>query len=321
MATFPLVSIGVPNFNYSRYICFALNSIVEQSYQNIEIIIVDDCSTDNSITVIENWIYKYSGGMHIKFIKNKSNLGLTEVCNIVLENSRGKYFQTLDADDLLLPGKIERQVELLEENANAAFIYSDIGLINETGKIIKKSYLQHIRYDENKMPAGNIFKALFNFNFVPLPSVLVNTAMARSVGGFDETLQVQDYYLWLQLAEKNEVIFLKENTALYRMHSTSMSNSNKTNPRSVDSVLQIKYRYYQKSSAAIKKIIRKDILFSAVYLYENKYASAGYWLKKNLLLNFGFKSVVYFFANKAGIPFSFFNSIKQKLTKSHPVNE
>ncbi len=316
-----MVSVGVPNFNYANYILHALNSVVNQTYTQIELIIVDDCSTDNSVEVIHQWINNYKGEVKIKFIKNPVNLGLTKVCNIILQNANGKYFQTLDADDILLPGKIERQVALLEQNDKAAFVYSDIAVINETRNIIKSSYLKHINYDVNTMPAGKIFEALLNFNFVPLPSVLVNTAMARSVGGFDETLQVQDYYLWLKLSENNEVIFSKENTALYRMHSTSMSNSIKTNPRSVDSVLQIKYRYYQKSSPAIKAIIRKDILNSSVYLYECKYPSAGYWLKKNLLLNPGIKSVVYFFANTAGIPFSFFNSIKLKLTKAHPVNE
>lgn len=310
--TAPLVTIGIPNYNYAHYIKEALDSVANQTYQHIELIIVDDCSTDDSVVEIENWINNYSGDSSINFIKNKINLGLTGTCNVILKNARGKYFQTLDADDLLLPGKIEKQVALMEREIDAAFVYSNIEIIDENGKIINTDYLQQIGYDENKMPQGNIFEALFDFNFVPLPSVLINTEMARAAGGFDEKQQVQDYYMWLKLSEKHDVLYLNEKTAYYRSHHSSMSRSAKTNPRSVESVLNIKYRYFKNSSKAIQDIIKKNIHFSAAYLYEHKIASAAKWLKRDLIYNPGLKSFGYFVAIHLGIPFSFFNSIKKK---------
>lgn len=308
-----MVSVGVPNFNYSHYIIGSLNSIVNQTYQNIELIIVDDVSTDNSVAVIEDWIKKYTGPVKINFIKNTKNGGLTKVCNQILQSANGKYFQTLDADDLLLPTKIEKQVRLLEASKNTALIYSNIGIIDEGGKIINSDYLGHIGYDKNNMPQGNIFEKLFDFNFIPLPSALINTEYARKVGGFDETLQVQDYYLWLKLSEQFETIYLAENTALYRQHAYSMSNSLLTNPRSVDNVLNIKFRYYKRCNKNIKRIIRKDIRSSATYLYRFKYSSAKRWLGRNLWLNPSFKSLGYFVAIKLGVPYSFLAKIKTKL--------
>lgn len=308
-----LVSIGVPNYNYANYITIALNSIAAQSYKNIELIIIDDLSTDNSVSVIEDWIRAYAGNMPIKFIKNENNLGLTKVCNQVLKKSRGKYFQVLDADDILIPGKIGRQVELLEAQPRAAFIYSNIAVIDENGSVIHPDYLERINYNKDVMPSGDIHRQLFDFNFIPLPSVLVNTEYARKAGGFDESLQVQDYYLWLKLTEKYKVLYLNEITAMYRVHERSMSNSTLTNPKSVESVLRIKYKYYSAGNEVIRKKIKQDIYFSAAYLYQYKSPSAGYWLKKNFLLNPSIKTFAYLLAKNIGIPFSFFNRIKQKL--------
>lgn len=309
----PLVTVGVPNYNYSHYVLNALNSIISQTYQHLEVIIVDDHSSDNSITVIEDWMKKYNGPAKINFIKNSHTGGLTRVCNQILQNATGKYFQTLDADDMLMPYKIEKQVQLLNSSEDIGFVYSNIGVMDESGNIINPDYLKRIGYNKDEMPEGNIFEKLFDFNFVPLPSVLVNTAHARIVGGFDETLQVQDYYLWLRLSEKFQVKYLSENTALYRVHSTSMSNSTTTNPRSVDSVLNIKFRYYKTANQRIKKIIRKNIFNSVPYLYKYSYPSTKTWIRRNLILNPGIKSLGYYFAIFTGIPYSFFDFIKSKL--------
>jgi glycosyltransferase involved in cell wall biosynthesis len=309
-----LVSVGVPNYNYAHHITEALDSIANQTYPDIELIIVDDCSTDNSRELITKWIQNYKGNYTIQFIKNETNLGLTKVCNIILQHAKGKYFQTLDADDVLLPDKISRQVEILEKGKNVAFVYSNIAMMDVAGHVINEDYLKDIGYDERNMPAGNIFEALFDFNFVPLPSVLINTAMAWAAGGFNEALQVQDYYLWLKLSEKHDAIFLPGNTALYRVHASSMSNSTATNPRSVESVLQIKYRYFKAATPAIRKKIKKNIHFSSVYLYEHNFPTAGLWLKRDFLLNPGVKTLGYFLAISLGIPFSFFAKIKTILS-------
>ena len=212
-----------------------------------------------------------------------------------------------------MPDKIEKQVALLEPSKNTSLVYSNIGVIDESGNIIDNNYLSRIHYDQDDMPQGNIFEQLFDFNFIPLPSVLINTEYARAVGGFDQTLQVQDYYLWLKLSEKYSIKYLPGNTALYREHSASMSNSSLTNPKSSDSVLEIKYRYYKKVNNRIKSIIRKNIYYSSAYLYRSNYLTANKWLKRNLLLNPGLVSAVYFAANRIGIPCLFLDKIKLRI--------
>jgi glycosyltransferase involved in cell wall biosynthesis len=310
MNSLPLVTIGIPNYNYGHFIPKALNSVVNQSYRNIELIIVDDVSSDNSIEIIENWIRSYTGNIQIKFIKNKKNLGLTKVCNIILHNASGKYFQPLDADDILLPGKIEMQVAVLENSSDIAMVYSNVMVINESGEITNPDYCERINYDRRNMPSGRIFNDLLIFNFISLSSVLVNTQYARDAGGFDETIQVQDYYMWLRLSEKYEIRYVGGTLAQYRVHDTSMSGLSITNCASEESVMTIKYRYYKRSTPKLKQVIAKNIQNSSVYLYQQNYVSAKKWLTIAFRLNPSFKTGVYFLSIRVGVPFGFFKMLK-----------
>lgn len=310
MNNYPLVTIGIPNYNYARYITDALNSAVSQEYENLEIIIVDDCSNDNSVEVIEKWIARFTGDIKITLIKNSTNVGIAKVCNIILSNASGKYYQLLDADDILLPGKIKKQVDLLEKNSSCAFVYSNISIINEAGIITEPDYLAVVGYDEKDMPQGNIFKELFHFNFIPNASVLINTAYAKDIGGYDETLQVQDYYLYLTLSSKYDVLYMQVVTAYYRIHSSSLSNTKRSNAKSIEGVLSLLYRYYPNGDAEIRKEVKRNIHYSAAYLYECKYPTASLWLKRDLFLNPGFKTLGYFLAIKIGLPFKFFATVK-----------
>jgi glycosyltransferase involved in cell wall biosynthesis len=308
-----LVTIGIPNYNYGHYILETLESVEHQDYDNMEVIVVDDCSTDDSVQIIGNWINKYDGPKRFLLKKNKQNLGLTKVCNLLLSNARGKYFQPLDADDILLPGKINRQVKLLEENNAAAFIYSNANVMNERGVVTEDDYLARIHYEKDKMPSGFILDRLLEFNFVCLPTVLINTAKAREMGGFNEDLQVQDYYMWLKLAEKYEILYMNEITAKYRVHAASMGTSSVTNTKSEDSVLNIKYPYYAQSNPSIKKIIKRNIQNSSVYLFEHGYPTAKKWIAIAFRLKPGPKTFFYFLISRLGIPFGLIRKMKNVL--------
>lgn len=310
MNKFPLVTIGIPNYNYGRYILETLDSVANQTYQNIEVIIVDDFSTDNSCEVIENWIKHYKGKFHIIFLKNEENLGVSKACNIILKNAKGKYFQPLDADDIILPGKIESEVKFLNESPQTGMVYSNVSVINSSGIITNPDYCNRINYDSNNMPSGKILNELLVFNFISTPSVLINTECARLIGGFDETLRLQDYYMWLKLSENYEIKYLPEITAWYRVHKSSMSNFSPTSCVLEESVMINKYRYFHQTSQDLKKVIAKNIEYSAVYLYQHKYPSAKKWLGIGFKLRPGIKSFLYCCSSRLGIPFSFFTRIK-----------
>jgi hypothetical protein len=136
--------------------------------------------------------------------------------------------------------------------------------------------------------------------------------MVKEVGGFNESLQVQDYYMWLKLSGKYECLYMNDFTAKYRVHSNSMGNSSRSNTRSEDSVLNIKWPYYSSSAAPIQQIIKRNIQNSSVYLYEHNYPTAKKWIKLAFKLKPGPKTFFYFIVSQLGIPFSYIKRLKKK---------
>ncbi|MGN6605063.1 MAG: glycosyltransferase family 2 protein [Ginsengibacter sp.] len=320
MSKLPLVTIGIPNHNYAAFVTYALNAVANQSYENCEIIIVDDYSGDNSVQVIENWIRNYKGNFKITFIKNTFSHGISKVCNIILNKAAGKYYQVLDADDVILPDKIASQVAILEEREECAVVYSNIAVINEAGKIINGDYLKRVGYDENSMPSGIIFSDLLTFNFIPNPSTLIKTHLAKKIGGYDESIFIQDYYIYLSLSEHFEFIYQKGITGYYRLHGTSLSNNNhKSAARISEGVLMLLSRYYKKNcadgagNAEFKERFKSSVFNMAPYFYKHNYPRAKYWLIQNFRLNPGFRSIGYLIAFSIGCPYSFFEKIKSWL--------
>src|SRR3982751_3665251 len=126
----PLVTIGVLCYNYSRYIEAALSSLLEQTYPFIELIIVDDCSTELSVPAIKNWIA--DNNIHCTFIQNKKNLGITKVSNMLVKKAKGKYISLFATDDIMLPEKIAKQVKILEETGEEyGMCYANVETMDE----------------------------------------------------------------------------------------------------------------------------------------------------------------------------------------------
>jgi acetyltransferase-like isoleucine patch superfamily enzyme len=328
MEDFPLVTIGIANYNDAGFVTQALNSVASQTYPNIELIIVDDGSTDNSMELIDNWMKDYKGNFPVKLIKNTAALGKPAVSNIILDNTSGKYYQILDADDIILPDKIQSQVSRLEKHKNSALIYSNIGVLNNENEIITDDYLKRIGYDEDNMPAGNVFNQLLKFNFIPNPSVLINTSLAEKIGGYDEMFQLHDYYLSLTLSEHYPVIYTKEVTA--RVHETSLSRDNKPNPDTIEDMLHLLSRYYYKGDREFRARFKKSVFNMAPHFYKNNYPSAKYWINRNVVLNPGFRSLRYYAAIHLGIPYTVsdnakpnYGSVKSKIysSKSWRIDE
>ncbi|RZK12989.1 MAG: glycosyltransferase [Flavobacterium sp.] len=309
----PLITIGIPNFNYATYIVEALESVRRQTYPNVELIIIDDSSTDNSVHLIESWIQCQIGFTRILLIKNPFNRGVTAVCQQILENALGEYIQFLDADDTLLNGALPKKVDELKKNANAAFIYTDVMVSSHDKKYEKDSYLLNLGYNPSNMPSGKIHEQLFEFNFIPFSSVLMRTSCIRNIGGLNEAIKLQDYYLWLRLSERYNVLYLPEVTALYRVHKDSFSNHHKTSPKLHDSVLNTLFLFYRNGSRVVKKSIRKRLHYLAPVLFKEKYPTALYWLKQDLFLNPGIKSFILFLACWLKIPYRIIANHKKVL--------
>lgn len=132
MSIHPLVSIITPSYNSELFIDETIKSVLDQIHINWEMIIVDDCSTDNSRDIIEKYIQLDS---RIKLIKNNPNLGVAQSRNRAIEEAQGDYIALLDSDDIWLPNKLEKQLELMQKE-NVLMSFSAYNTINEDGEEI-----------------------------------------------------------------------------------------------------------------------------------------------------------------------------------------
>jgi len=200
----PLVSVIIPAYNVEKYIEEAINSVLAQTYLNIEIIVVDDGSVDSTKKVIDNYLKKNQ----IIYLF-QDNRGLSGARNTGIKVARGEYVALLDADDLFFPTKIEKQVLFLESNKDCDFCYCDVDFFidGKPEKILKSHY---------KYYSGNIFKYLINGSFVNPSTLLFKKQTFNIFGAFDESFERAEdleYYLRVSLLGAkfcfiNEPLFL-----------------------------------------------------------------------------------------------------------------
>ena len=217
-----LVSVGVASYNNSSYILETLNSIKEQTHSNIELIIVDDCSTDNSTTLIENWIRHYE--IKCEFIKNSTNLGVSQVCNRILYSATGKYLSIIASDDVMVPDKIRSQVCEFENLAgDYAMVYGDTMKINGENIILENSLFRARFGDSWNLISGDIFKDVVEDFFFYTQSSLIRIESLKKLNfRFNGKFISEDWYMQLRLSQEFKIHGLPMIASKYRILPTSM---------------------------------------------------------------------------------------------------
>jgi glycosyltransferase involved in cell wall biosynthesis len=287
----PLVTICIPNYNKAKFIERTLNSIYKQTYKNIELIVIDDCSTDHSEFIIQNHLKDCP--FPVQFFENDINKGVCFTCNKGLKLSNGKYFQVLSSDDIILPNKIAHQVNLLERSSiDTAFIYSPIKVIDEEDGFIEKNYFEDISWGKATLPSGDIYEELLELNFIPALTTLIKTSCLKNVGGYDENLRSEDWEMSLLLSQKYKVIYDEEITAYYRVERNSLMHSNNNKALIYDSFCKTLMKHVGQNKLFDKKIFNNISKF-AIIIYANNGSSSSYWLSKSLWHCFSFKKLFY----------------------------
>ncbi len=206
----PRVSVIIPSYNLSKYIGEAIESVLNQTYKNLELIIVDDCSTDNSVEIIQRYAKKDD---RIKFFKFGENKGACEAFNYGLRNAEGKYICYLGADDVFLEDKIEKQVEFLENHKEIAAVFGYPIFIDEKGKVIpeRKTYFGDLFKQENRERYEWLRYFFLNGNCLSHPSVMMRKTVYEDVGFLDvRFFQLPDFDLWIRVCKKYDIFIIKE---------------------------------------------------------------------------------------------------------------
>lgn len=226
MNTMPLVTIAAINYNNSKYVLDTLNSIKNQKYFNIELIIVDDCSTDNSLSIIEEWLKSYDGSY--KLIIHKQNQGFHSGLNDALDSAQGKYFSLIATDDIMLPEKIYIQVNLIESLPDdVAMIYGDCMIIGESGEELCSSIFERDLGKSFVPPSGNIFKNIINDFYFYTQSALIKLSLLNKIKfRFDSKIISEDWDLELALSSRYKIYGCSEVFTKYRRTSTSLTSTN-----------------------------------------------------------------------------------------------
>jgi glycosyltransferase involved in cell wall biosynthesis len=221
----PLVTVICLCYNHADFVVESLHSIVNQSYKNIELIVVDDCSSDNSVLFIRNWLVDFP---NVKLIVNQKNLGSTKSFNKALKIAKGDYIFDLAADDVLLPYCIEKQLECFDNSHfdNLGIVYGNAENISENGQFL--SYYLEVDTDKkviNPRITGNIYKSILTSgDGLCSVAALVKKSVYIDLNGYDENLVYEDLDFWIRATRKYNVDFIDTILVQKRTVSTSLGN-------------------------------------------------------------------------------------------------
>lgn len=220
MSTPPLVSVVIPVYNQAPYIEQTIQSVFAQTYPNFELIIVDDASTDGTDKVIA----KFADHPKVSTYRNEKNLECARTRNLGYSKAHGIYCSNLDGDDSLEPEYLEKCVETLERHPDAAFVYTRINLIDDSGK---KRPRRRDRIPHRQNYFGDEFENIVRWlNHIPHPSTLVRKSCAEKVGLYNADLTATyDWDFLMRLARKYPVAFINKHLYNYRIHQSNITKS------------------------------------------------------------------------------------------------
>ncbi len=233
----PLVTIYITNYNYGSYIKEAIESVLNQSFKDIELIIIDDGSTDNSRMIIES--YSHLSNTRIIFQKNK---GLNVTNNIAMRLAHGKYLVRLDADDYFSEDAIEKMSNKLESDPDLGLVFPDYYLIDTLGDVIAKEQRHAFDKDVSLLdqPAHGA-------------CTMIRRLFLEKLGGYNESFSCQDGYdLWIRFTAKYKVANINEPLFNYRQHN---SNLTKNEERILTTRAEIKESFVTKEKIKTPKTL------------------------------------------------------------------
>lgn len=238
----PLVSVIIPTYNRARILCEAVDSVLAQTHSSVEVIVVDDGSTDHTPASISK---RYANDARVVYVR-KENGGVTTARNRGLQQARGEFIALLDSDDVWLPWKLEAQLACLERFPAAGMIWTDMKAIDVGGRLTHERYLRvyyrayrlhtmealfdrSVSFSEvaphlgevaqaGRLYQGDIFSPMMRGSLVHTSTVLLRRERVERVGGFDESLgrSGEDYDFHLRTCREGPVAFLDVPSILYR---------------------------------------------------------------------------------------------------------
>jgi glycosyltransferase involved in cell wall biosynthesis len=306
----PLVSVIALCYNHSRFVVECLESIRKQTYQHLQLIVIDDESKDDSVAIIEEWISTHD--VTCTFIKHTTNRGICKTVNEGLALARGKYISIIGTDDVWLPDKLEHQVPIMEQlSEEVGVIYSDTYRIDEQGNLLAglgieceyekaRNQLFDGRYlaPYSPPPEGDIFSHLVVNCFVPALTTLIRRSCYDAVGWYDERLCFEDWDMWLRISQRFKFAYSPIISAKYRIVSTSACRTfmkQLTVPTLTSHfLLREKCLAYRKISARDKEVLFHVMTWMTRAMYDHNLPGRYRYLWRLYRLDGSLRSLFFF---------------------------
>ena len=255
----PLVSVVIPCYNHENFIQNSIQSVIDQNYDNIELIIIDDGSKDSSVSQIKEMISSCEKRFKRFEFRSRANVGLCSTLNEALEWCQGKYFSALASDDQMLANKTSIQINYLENNNDVHAVMSSVNWIDIHNNVVSKRNLPYIEYN-------------FEDIFLSKQTLYACTQISRldsikSLGGYKVGCTIEDWYMWLKLSELGKLVSLEETLVNYRLHD---DNTIKKGEVIYSGMIEIaeEYKLHPLFLKAVKQIVW--IRIAAIILQDKK---------------------------------------------------
>lgn len=248
----PLVTIICLCYNQERFVTETLQSVVNQTYSQIQLIVIDDGSTDNSPSVIAKFLSPYP---FVTFLRLSQNIGMTKAFNKGLALAEGEFIVDLAGDDVLHPNRIEKQVYAFQQlDSSYGVVFSDAWLTDENSQVIGTFYKRNREgiLQEN-IPIGDIYIDILYRYCVCAPTIMSRRQVYNDLQGYDETLVYEDFDFFVRSARKYKYWYLNELLTSYRQspHSDSRKWYRKNhNPHLKSTLIVCKKAYKQNKTTA-----------------------------------------------------------------------
>ncbi len=245
----PLVSVIMPVYNSEKYVEQSINCVLQQGYKNLELIIVNDGSTDSSLQIIQS-----IPDPRIKIISqaNKGVKRLAETINVGLKECAGKYVTMMPSDDLWPLDRIERQIPHMEAEGDVVLCFGKQKLIDPQDKVIGETRAPKYPKKTRNDPIGSGLYEMFIWNYIPQPTVLIRKSALDAIGGYLQPsgLFAEDYPTHMELAKLGKFKYIEEYFALYRLHPNQMTRTHY--PIMVETDVEFVKNFYNGLSGEVK---------------------------------------------------------------------
>ena len=225
----PLVSVVIPCYNHEKYIIESLESVKNETYPHIELIVLDDGSSDDSYEIAVDWIKKNSNSFVNCIVKKQENRGVCATMNILIGMVNGKYLTGLASDDKLISGSISKRVKYLEEHEDKLVVFADARSIDENSNILCNEYQKNIiNANKNALVCDKTRNSELILRWsVPGPVLLIEKKVytQKYIGLYDESLIGEDRDFFLKCMSKNILGYIPDEVAEYREVQTSLSRN------------------------------------------------------------------------------------------------